>query len=78
MELTYLYTSFFLTIGSFLLGFVVAWNLKHVFDEWRARADYAQLVMHPEMQDADGPVDPTELLYLRITEEDDTIVEDEE
>ena len=78
MELTFLYTSFFLTIGSFLLGFVVAWNLKHVFDEWRARADYAQLVMHPEMQDADSPVDPTELLYLRITEEDDTIVEDEE
>ena len=34
--------------------------------------------MHPEMQDADGPVDPTELLYLRITEEDDTVVEDEE
>ena len=78
MELTFLYTSFFLTIGSFLLGFVVAWNLKHVFDEWRARADYAAVVMHPEMQDADGPVDPTELLYLRITEEDDTIVEDEE
>tara|TARA_B100000287_G_scaffold17507_1_gene17572 strand:+ start:6810 stop:7046 length:237 start_codon:yes stop_codon:yes gene_type:complete len=78
MELTFLYTSFFLTIGSFLLGFIVSWNLKHIYDEWRARADYAAVVMHPEMQTDNGPVDPSELLYLRITDDDDTIEDDED
>ncbi len=78
MELSFLYISFFLTIGSFLLGFIVSWNLKHVYDEWKARAEYAAVVMHPEMEMDGVPVDPSELLYLRISDEDDTIDEDED
>ena len=77
-DMSFMYIAFFLTIGSFLLGFVVSWNLKDIFDEWKARADYAQVVMHPEMMTADGgQVDPTELIYLRIHDEDDTMYDDE-
>jgi len=77
-DVSFLYIAFFLTIGSFLLGFVVSWNIKDVFDQWKERAEYAAVVMHPEMQTEDGPVDPTELLYLRITDEDDTIYDEDE
>lgn len=77
-EISFIYIAFFLTIGSFLLGFVVSWNIKDVFDQWKERAEYAAVVMHPEMQTEDGPVDPTELLYLRITDEDDTIYDEDE
>ena len=76
-DVEFYYISFFLTIGSFLLGFVVAWNIKDVFDQWKERAEYAAMVMHPEMYDEDGPVDPGELIYLRIHDEDD-IVDDED
>ena len=76
-DVEFYYISFFLTIGSFLLGFVVAWNIKDVFDQWKERAEYAAMGMHPEMCDEDGPVDPGELIYLRIHDEDD-IVDDED
>ena len=76
-DVEFYYISFFLTIGIFLLGFVVSWNIKDVFDEWKERAEYAAMVMHPEMYDQDGPVDPGELIYLRIHDEDD-IVDDED
>ena len=76
-DMSFMYIAFFLTIGSFLLGFVVSWNIKDVFDEWKERAEYAAMVMHPEMYDQDGPVDPGELIYLRIHDEDD-IVDDED
>ncbi len=76
-DLTFLYIAFFLTLGSFLLGFIASWNLKHVFDLWIDRAEYAAVVMHPEMQGEDGMADPAELLYLRIADEDD-MIDDEE
>lgn len=76
-DLTFLYIAFFLTLGSFLLGFIASWNLKHVFDLWLDRAEYAAVVMHPEMQGEDGMVDPSELLYLRIADEDD-MMDDED
>ena len=76
-EISFLYIAFFLTIGSFLLGFVVSWNIKDVFDTWRDNAEYAAIVMHPEMQTEDGPVDPSELIYLRIHDEDDTLYDAE-
>ena len=76
-DLSFLYIAFFLTLGSFILGFIASWNLKHVFDLWIDRADYAAVVMHPEMQGEDGMVDPSELLYLRITHEDD-MMDDED
>ena len=44
-DLSFLYIAFFLTIGSFLLGFVTSWNLKSVFDQWKERAEYAAVVM---------------------------------
>jgi hypothetical protein len=76
-DLSFLYIAFFLTIGSFLLGLIAAWNLKGIFDEWKDRAEYAAVVMHPEMQSEDGYVDPADLLYLRIDHEDD-MIEDED
>ena len=77
-QISFYYLAFFLTIGSFLLGFVVSWNLKHVFDTWEEKADYAAVTIHPEMQGEDGYADPSELLYLRFTDEDATIDDDEE
>ncbi len=76
-DASFLYIAFFLTIGAFLLGAIAVWNLKDVYDAWRERADYARIVMHPEMYDEDGPVDPSELIYLRIHDEDDTMYDDE-
>lgn len=78
-DLSFLYIAFFLTIGSFLLGFMSSWNLKGIFDEWKERAEYAAVVMHPEMQMEGGEyVDPSELLYLRITDEDDMIDDEDD
>ena len=57
-DLSFLYIAFFLTIGSFLLGFVSSWNLKSTYDEWKERAEYAAVVMHPEMMGEDGMADP--------------------
>ena len=77
-EISFYYISFFLTVGSFLLGFVVAWNIKDVFDQWKERAEYAAMVMHPEMYEDGNPVDPSELIYLRITDEDDILNDEDE
>ena len=76
-DASFLYIAFFLTIGSFILGLIVSWNLRKVWDDWKARAEYAAVVMHPEMETEDGIVDPSELLCLRFTDEDD-ILEDED
>ena len=78
-HLDFLYISLFLTLGSFLLGFLVSWNIKAVYDSWVARADYASMVIHPEMYDENGSlISPEELMYLRITDDDDTIDDDDE
>jgi hypothetical protein len=77
-DLSFLYIAFFLTIGSFLLGLIAAWNLKGIFDEWKDRAEYAAVVMHPEMQTEDGYVDPADLLYLRIDNDDDMIDDEDD
>tara|TARA_Y100000004_G_C8765133_1_gene348301 strand:- start:364 stop:603 length:240 start_codon:yes stop_codon:yes gene_type:complete len=76
-DLSFLYIAFFLTIGSFLLGFIASWNLKGIFDEWKERAEYAAVVMHPEMMQDGEYVDPAELLYLRFDSEDD-MMDDED
>ena len=78
-QIAFYYLAFFLTIGSFLLGFVVSWNLKHVFDTWEEKADYAEQILHPEMYDADGEplASPDEILYLRFTDVSDTIDDEE-
>ena len=75
MDYSFLYISFFLTIGSFLVGFLISWNTKAAFDEWQSKADYAKIVMHPEMYDVDGNLVDDDLFYLRYSEEDDTITD---
>ena len=77
-DLTFLYIAFFLTIGSFVLGFLASWNLKAIFDEWKERAEYAAVVMHPEMMVNGEFVDPEELLYLRFSDDDDMIDDEDE
>ena len=74
-DLSFLYISFFLTVGSFIVGFLVSWNIKAAFDEWQEKADYAKIVMHPEMYDEDGNFHQGDLFYLRLGEEDDTITD---
>jgi|TARA_B000000609_G_C23992014_1_gene250281 hypothetical protein len=75
-DLSFLYIAFFLTLGSFLVGFLISWNIKAAFDEWQEKADYAKIVMHPEMYDENGNfLDTEDLFYLRLTEEDDTITD---
>jgi hypothetical protein len=76
-DLSFLYIAFFLTLGSFLLGSIVAWNFRGIWDEWKARAEYAAVVMHPEMMIDGEMVDASELLYLR-TNDDDDILDDED
>ena len=72
MDYSFLYISFFLTIGSFLVGFLISWNIKAAFDEWQSKADYAKIVMHPEMYDQQGNWLNEELLHVKfINEEDD-------
>ena len=75
MDYSFLYISFFLTIGSFLVGFLISWNIKAAFDEWQSKADYAKIVMDPEMYDGDGNLVDDDLFYLRYSEEDDTITD---
>ena len=76
-EMHFLFIAFFLTIGAFLLGFMTSWNLKGTFDEWKERAEYAAVVMHPEMYQDGEPVNPSDLLYLHLGDEDD-ILDDED
>ena len=75
MDYSFLYISFFLTIGSFLVGFLISWNVKAAFDAWQSKADYAKIVMHPERCDGDGNLVDDDLFYLRYSEEDDTITD---
>lgn len=78
-DASFLYIAFFLTVGSFLLGSIVVWNVKDVYDEWRERADYARIVMHPEMYDEDGDLitDDT-MIYLRYQQPYDTLDDEDE
>ena len=76
-DTSFLYIAFFLTIGSFVLGFVASWNLKHVFDVWVDRADYAKVVMHPEMYE-DGELTNEPLIYLHIDDDDDMMFDEDD
>lgn len=77
-DASFLYIAFFLTLGSFALGFIASWNLKNVFDIWVDRADYAHIVMHPEMYEQDGSLTDQPLIYLHIDDEDDMIYDEDE
>jgi len=75
---TFLFICFFLTIGSFILGGILAWNLKDIFDLWYANAGYAKHILHPEMLDDEGNIRTDELIYLRFIEDDDTILDEDD
>lgn len=77
-DASFLYIAFFLTIGSFVLGFLASWNLRKVWDEWKERAEYAAVVMHPEMYQDGEPVNPADLLYLTFGDEDDMIDDEDD
>jgi len=77
-DLNFMYISFFITIGSFLVGFLIAWNLKDTYDTWVERADYARAVIHPEMYDSEGNFSQEEMIYLRFPEDSDTIEDENE
>lgn len=78
-DASFLYIAFFLTVGSFLLGSIVVWNVKDVYDEWRERAEYARIVMHPEMYDEDGElITDDSVIYLRYQQPYDMLDDEDE
>ena len=60
-------------IGAFLIGGLVSWTAKEYVDAFIDNAAYAKSIVHPEILDEDGNVDQSELLYLRFTDNDDTL-----
>ena len=66
-----LYT--FALFGSFLICVVVTFIGKSYLDSYIDNAAYAKSITHPEMLDEDGNVDQSELLYLRLVDDDATI-----
>tara|TARA_B000000557_G_scaffold261425_1_gene260419 strand:- start:972 stop:1211 length:240 start_codon:yes stop_codon:yes gene_type:complete len=63
----------FALFGSFLLGVVVTFIGKSYLDSYIDNAAYAKSITHPEMLDENGNVDQSELLYLRLVDDDATI-----
>lgn len=78
MEATpsFLFIAFFITIGSFILGGILAWNLKDIFDMWYENSGYAKHILHPEMYDEDGNLHREELMRVRFYEEEEYDEED--
>ena len=62
-----------MVIGAFLLGIVIAWLAKGYVEDYIENAAYSKSITHPEMLDEDGNVDQSELLYLRLVDDDATI-----
>ena len=52
---------------------VVTFIGKSYLDSYIDNAAYAKSITHPEMLDEDGNVDQSELLYLRLVDDDATI-----
>jgi hypothetical protein len=77
-DASFLYIAFFLTIGSFVLGFLASWNLLHIFVVWVDRAVYARIAMHPEMYDENGELTDQPLIYLHIDDEDDMMFDEDD
>jgi hypothetical protein len=68
---------FFVIVGAFILGFVASWIAKDYVDAFIDNAAYAKAITHPEMIDEDGNVNQEQLLYLRFTD-DDGMIDDED
>jgi hypothetical protein len=67
----------FALFGAFLLGGMFFWMAKDYIEAFIDNAAYAKAITHPEMLDADGNVNQEELLYLRFTD-DDGMIDDED
>lgn len=68
---------FFVLLGAFVLGTVVSWIAKDYVDAFIDNAAYSKAITHPEMLDEDGNVNQEQLLYLRFTD-DDGMIDDED
>jgi len=77
-SLQFLYLSFFITIGSFIGGFILSWIVKDHVEAFIDNAAYAKSIVHPEMLDEDGHVIQDELIYLHFSDEDAMIDEEDE
>jgi hypothetical protein len=78
MEATapFLFIAFFLTIGAFILGGILVWNIKDVFDMWYENAGYAKHILHPEMFDENGELYRDDLLRVTFVDDDEYDEED--
>ena len=78
MEATapFLFIAFFLTVGAFILGGVLVWNLKDIFDMWYENAGYAKHILHPEMFDENGEMYRDDLLRVTFVDDEDYDGED--
>jgi len=78
MEATapFLFIAFFLTVGAFILGGVLVWNLKDIFDMWYENAGYAKHILHPEMFDENGEMYRDDLLRVTFVDEEEYDDED--
>jgi hypothetical protein len=77
-HIEFIYVSFFLTIGTFILAFVLGWFSNNLFDAWYQNASYAKHIIHPEMLDEDGRILQDELTYLTFSDDDDIFDEEDE
>ena len=59
-----------LTVGAFILGLVTSWLAKGYVEDYIENAAYTKAVIHPEMTDEDGNIIHDELLYMRLTEQE--------
>lgn len=76
-NLEFIYISFFLTIGTFIVAFIAGWFANNLFDAWYDKAGYSKHILHPEMFDENGEILREELTYLTLIDESD-MIEDED
>lgn len=77
-HIEFIYIAFFLTIGTFILGFMSGWFANNIFDAWYQNAGYAKSITHPEMLDDEGQILRDELIYLTFRDDDDMLDEEDE
>jgi hypothetical protein len=77
-NLEFIYISFFLTIGTFIVAFMAGWFANNLFDAWYQNAGYAKHITHPEMLDDNGKIIQEELTYLTFSDDDDILDDEDE
>jgi len=77
-HLEFIYVSFFLTVGTFIIAFMAGWFANNIFDAWYQNASYAKAITHPEMLDDEGNILREELTYLTLLDEDDILDDEDE